>query len=958
MQNAGQKTTQIHDRIALYLRYLVMRPMLANDLAAIAASEFFDADYYLAEYPDVADEGLDPVLHYLEYGAAEGRNPSALFDTTFYLRSNPDVAASGINPLLHFIKFGQAEKRPATGVLPQSVSGEITKVAVVGWDMGHNPVGRSFLIADMIRSSFEVELIGPLFKAYGDQVWEPLRGSALKIKSFQATQTSDFLMSAIDIASQVTCDAVIVCKARLPSIILGLLIKHKNGCPLIIDVDDHELSFFENREPLTIEQLRATLDTFAKEDLETPYGQTWSRVAETLIETMDSVIVSNSALRRKFGGTIVRHGRNARKFLADAGVRKFVRREFGFNDDDKVILFLGTPRPHKGVLRLAAALDRVKDPRLALAMIGTIRDKRTKTAFSKYPNARISFFPDQPWNRLQELITMADAVFLLQEPDNPISQYQSPAKLAEAMALSVPIVATKVEPLSDVPDHVIHRVDTDDDIDARLRALADGTLARLGEAQAQRDYFIEELSYLVNGARIRGVVADAKEKARTWHPAWTKLLQLLQSQFDIKLPAFVPEWAEAIAAPRPRLSPGGQFDVAFFWKQNDTGIYGRRHDMMIKYLAKHERVRHIVQFDAPISASKLEAMVSLDPFSQFSHDNLIYANTVERFLGLADRGKLHQRTFVYADRSGPRQFAGQPLQQLGAYPQFVKQTIAHLGSDLPLVAWVCPVILEFPALAKAIDFSLVLADLIDDQRTMPANAEHRQRLAASYRQTLGTADLVITNCDANQIAFQPERSDISVIPNAAEVFDLRSAAPRPPEFEALHGPIIGYVGNLRSRIDIDLISKLAAERPHWNIVLIGSAHGSPPPEIFKLRHLTNLHLLGVRAYDEIGPYIRNFDVAIMPHVSNEISERMNPLKLYVYFAYGVPIVTMDVPNIGEIAPYARIARSHGEFIAAVDAALAEGRTGPRSEHKSLIEAISWERRVADVIALLDKAHRQ
>jgi glycosyltransferase involved in cell wall biosynthesis len=148
------------------------------------------------------------------------------------------------------------------------------------------------------------------------------------------------------------------------------------------------------------------------------------------------------------------------------------------------------------------------------------------------------------------------------------------------------------------------------------------------------------------------------------------------------------------------------------------------------------------------------------------------------------------------------------------------------------------------------------------------------------------------------------------------------------------------------------------ERPHWNIVLIGSAHGSPPPAIFKLQHLRNLHFLGVRAYNEIGPYIRNFDVAIMPHISNEISERMNPLKLYVYFAYGVPIVTMDVPNIGEISPYARIARSHDEFIAAVDAALAEGRKEPLSEHKSLIEAISWERRVAEAISLFDNVPRQ
>ena len=35
----------------------------------------FDADWYLAQYEDVARSGLDPLAHYLKHGAAEGRDP-------------------------------------------------------------------------------------------------------------------------------------------------------------------------------------------------------------------------------------------------------------------------------------------------------------------------------------------------------------------------------------------------------------------------------------------------------------------------------------------------------------------------------------------------------------------------------------------------------------------------------------------------------------------------------------------------------------------------------------------------------------------------------------------------------------------------------------------------------------------------------------------------------------------
>jgi hypothetical protein len=71
----------------------------------------FDPDYYTESYPDVKKAGVMPLKHFLDYGALEGRNPSAKFDTIFYFSTNPDVRKSGINPLLHYILFGKSEGR-------------------------------------------------------------------------------------------------------------------------------------------------------------------------------------------------------------------------------------------------------------------------------------------------------------------------------------------------------------------------------------------------------------------------------------------------------------------------------------------------------------------------------------------------------------------------------------------------------------------------------------------------------------------------------------------------------------------------------------------------------------------------------------------------------------------------------------------------------------------------------
>ena len=72
---------------------------------------FFDAEWYLTRYPDVATCGLEPVAHFLQWGAAEGRDPNRWFDSRRYLQRYPDVAAAGSPPLLHYMVTGAAELR-------------------------------------------------------------------------------------------------------------------------------------------------------------------------------------------------------------------------------------------------------------------------------------------------------------------------------------------------------------------------------------------------------------------------------------------------------------------------------------------------------------------------------------------------------------------------------------------------------------------------------------------------------------------------------------------------------------------------------------------------------------------------------------------------------------------------------------------------------------------------------
>ena len=74
-------------------------------------SALFDADWYVAQYPDVALSKLDPEVHYLRFGVLMWRNPSKDFDGVAYRREHLDVQRLGINPLIHFETFGRNEGR-------------------------------------------------------------------------------------------------------------------------------------------------------------------------------------------------------------------------------------------------------------------------------------------------------------------------------------------------------------------------------------------------------------------------------------------------------------------------------------------------------------------------------------------------------------------------------------------------------------------------------------------------------------------------------------------------------------------------------------------------------------------------------------------------------------------------------------------------------------------------------
>jgi glycosyltransferase involved in cell wall biosynthesis len=819
------------------------------------------------------------------------------------------------------------------------------RAAVVCWDLGHNPAGRAMLLYDLLDRNWDVELVGPLWKRFGGEVWKPIARGHRTVRSFACESLEQFFPAALMLAETAVYDLVVVCKPRLPALLLGAMIKKRLGCPLVLDVDDFELSFFRDETTASLDELEAALPAALRE----PYEELATRACEGVIRDADAVIVSNAALRRRYGGHIVRHARDEAAFRPERFDRKSERSKLHISDDDFAIVFVGTPRPHKGVFSVAKTLQHLADKRFVFHIVGDIGDRRIVQELTSYKEARIVLHPGCEFHELPARLSAADAVVLLQDPAHPISQFQIPAKVSDAAAFGLPILATDVPPLRDLAEQGLVTLIEPDALAQNLERLIQEREAGRS-ASSQRDVragFEAELGFSVNRHRLDSAIKRAATAPGEIPNSFQRLLDLASRAYS----ALRAERHGGQRAPASHRSGSMEaaVDLVMFWKQNDTGLYGRRSDMIMKHLLASGRVRKILQFDAPLDIAQLARLVE-NTEGAGSAAPFVLSNTIDNQYGLRDSERHVFRTYLW-DRG--RRFVSlipNVGASLDAYPAFVASQMDAVGiRPETALAWVCPVVFDFPAIAAAIPFAGIIGDIIDDQRAFQMQAAYRRKIEESYEATLPLFDLTLTNCAPVAQAFASLAGRIDVIPNGTEI-----PAPELPEPEALaklKRPIVGYVGNLRDRIDWTLLHDTALELPGATFVIIGG--GERPEDVVQIRKLPNVVFLGVVAYDEVQAYIQGFDVALVPHKASELTVRMNPLKIYQYFAAGKPIVSAEIANVdAELQPFIRFATTPSDFARQIREAI-EAPPDRSSAYEAALQGITWERRVNRIADIID-----
>lgn len=160
---------------------------------------------------------------------------------------------------------------------------------------------------------------------------------------------------------------------------------------------------------------------------------------------------------------------------------------------------------------------------------------------------------------------------------------------------------------------------------------------------------------------------------------------------------------------------------------------------------------------------------------------------------------------------------------------------------------------------------------------------------------------------------------------------------------AIPRPRLGYAGVATGdHVNTRVLGELLRRRPQWHFVSFAWNRGGIPlgPAV----PLPNAHILPWQAPEAFAQCVAGFDVGFMPYdCSNVILYNGPPMKLWDYFALGLPAVATPLIHLWEYEGLVYLGETANELEVAVEKALAEPADSPlRQKRKDLAEKHSVE----------------
>lgn len=181
--------------------------------------------------------------------------------------------------------------------------------------------------------------------------------------------------------------------------------------------------------------------------------------------------------------------------------------------------------------------------------------------------------------------------------------------------------------------------------------------------------------------------------------------------------------------------------------------------------------------------------------------------------------------------------------------------------------------------------------------------------------------------------------EATYLPHAVDAPSAPGDMPPPPELQDVTRPIIGYVGSLNFRLDMDL---LECALRHGTLLVVGGDFGpAPSAEVRALLDDPRVVVVGHQHPRELDRWLAHLDLGLIPYAPTPFNRKSFPIKLLQYLAAGVPVVSTSNGATDEHASLVHVADDPVAFDAAIRDALAGDTPSERTRRSALARARSW-----------------
>ncbi len=319
------------------------------------------------------------------------------------------------------------------------------KVSLVVSDLSGAGAIRAFLLAQvLIELKYDVEVVGFQF---GKELYA-IPPKNIPVFAIPGKNYPGFLMDAQKVLQKIDGDIIYAVKPKPTSFGLSLLKKLDTRRPVILDIDDWELSWFGGDEWKYRPDFKQLYRDIFKQNgqLREPDHPLYIQWMESLVSRADAVTVHTEFLKQRFGGVYLPNGKDTKMFDPAKYNPELSRQRYGLSGY-RILMFPGAPRPHKGVEDVLIALEQLNEPDLKLAIVGGSPyddyDDRLMQRWERW----IVKLPRFPVETMPEVVAAAHIVVVPQrETLTAVAQF--PLKLTDGMAMAKPVLSTRV---GDIP---------------------------------------------------------------------------------------------------------------------------------------------------------------------------------------------------------------------------------------------------------------------------------------------------------------------------------------------------------------------------------------------------------------------------------------------------------------------------------------------------------------------------